>query len=256
VNTVAPQVYAHRLGSEYGPESSLAALERTLGGKVDGLEVDVVMTSDREVFACHDPLLQISTAELTGWAHQREAAALSDAHLLDGNGEPSDQRMATLREGLQAIPPDLTVQLDVKTYGDWDLARLTAERCCEIAAELGRSEQIELVSFFTSACEAAVERGVRCRLIAWADYAPSVLVSWARERGIGGLSYEGFILSRSLREAAREAGLTISVGAVNSQEQLELLLPLEPEIIVSDDPHTIRAAIDDWNAGPLGAAAG
>lgn len=37
-----------------------------------------------------------------------------------------------------------------------------------------------------------------------------------------------------------EAGLTISVGAVNSSEQLERVLPFQPEIVVSDCPLELR----------------
>src|SRR6266516_3917866 len=84
--TSAPDVYAHRFGGHYGPECSRAALERSLAGQVDGLEVDVVLTRDEEIVACHDPLLDISTADLSGWAHQRSAAALTQAHLLDNEG--------------------------------------------------------------------------------------------------------------------------------------------------------------------------
>jgi glycerophosphoryl diester phosphodiesterase len=240
----APRVYAHRFGGHYGPELSLAALERSLSGQVDGLEADVVLTADDEIVVCHDPLLQISTAELSGWAHDHRAAALTSAHLRDDRGEPSDQTVLTLREALRAIPPGLPLQLDVKAYADPGLARRTAERCCEIAGEHGRAGQIEVISFFTPACEAAVAYGVGSRLIAWADYDPQALVGWAVERRIEGLSFEGFILDPKMRDAAREAELTISVGAVNTTAQLRMLLGLEPEIIVSDCPHALRGALD------------
>jgi hypothetical protein len=80
--------------------------------------------------------------------------------------------------------------------------------------------------------------------VLWADYDPQALVRWVLDRGIDGLSLEGFILNRVLRDTVREAGLSLSVGAVNTAEQLDRLLPLEPEIIVSDTPHMIRAMVD------------
>jgi glycerophosphoryl diester phosphodiesterase len=250
--TSAPRVYAHRFGGQLGPESSRAALERSLAGGVDGLEADVVLSADDEVIACHDPLLQISTADLSGWAHEHRAAELTGAHLLDGQGEASDQTPMSLRQVFEVVPPGLPLQLDVKAYLAPELARRTAERCCETAAELGRADQVEVVSFFTPACEAAVERGVPSRLIAWADFDPRAMVDWARRRGIQGLSVEGFILTRALRDAASEAELTISAGAVNSAEQLRMLLPLEPDIILSDTPHAVRALLDG-SRSPAGA---
>jgi glycerophosphoryl diester phosphodiesterase len=214
-----------------------------LAGSVDGVEADVVLSADDEVVACHDPLLEVSTADLSGWAHQCSAETLMEARLLDERGEPSDQRPLSLRELLDAVPPSVTLQLDVKAYADPALARRTATRCCEIIGEHDRSEGAEIISFFSTACEAAVERGFRSRLVVWADYAPRALAQWALERGIGGISYEGFILDRTLREALREADLTLCVGAVNTSDQLQRILPLEPDVLVSDCPHEVRGAL-------------
>jgi glycerophosphoryl diester phosphodiesterase len=236
-------IYAHRLGGKYGPEGSRAALERSLAGPLDGVEADVVLTGDDEIVACHDPLLEISTADLSGWAHECSAETLMQARLRDERGEPSDQRPLSLRELLEIVPTQLTVQLDAKAYADPALARRTAARCCEIIAQHGRGEQAEIISFFSSACEAAIEHGFRSRLVVWADYAPRALAQWASERGIRGISYEGFILDRTLRETLREADLTLCVGAVNTSDQLQRVLPLEPDVLVSDCPHELRQAL-------------
>jgi len=67
-------------------------------------------------------------------------------------------------------------------------------------------------------------------------------VEWVRDRGIDGVSLEGFIFARELIDPLHDAGVTISVGAVNSPGQLERLLPMRPDIIVSDCP----AEIKEW----------
>jgi glycerophosphoryl diester phosphodiesterase len=253
---VSCAVYAHRLGGQYGPESSKAALERTLSRPVDGVEADVVLSADGEIVACHDPLLEISTAGLQGWADEHRAKALIGARLLDHRGEPSDQRPLSLRQLIEMVPAHLTLQLDVKAYADPDLARRSAERCCDVAAEAGRREQAEIISFFSNACEAVAERGFRTRLVIWADYAPGVLCEWALERGIGGVSVEGFIVGRTLREALREADLTLCVGAVNTRHQLRRLLPFEPDVLVSDRPHELRQALTELAGAAPGGADG
>jgi hypothetical protein len=89
----------------------------------------------------------------------------------------------SLRELLEVIPVDLPLQLDVKAYADPARARRTSQRCCDIAEELGRSDQVEISSFFTAACEAAALRGFWVRLVAWADYDPSAMTRWAVEHG-------------------------------------------------------------------------
>lgn len=235
-------IYAHRFGSAYGPESSRRALEGALEHDVDGLESDVVLTRDGCVLALHDPILSYST-DLSGWAHQHDAAELVGAHLVGGDGEPSDQHPMTLERVLEIIPAEIPYQLDVKAYADPDLARRTAERASEIVVAHGTADRAELISFFTVGCEAAVERGVYARLVAWADYAPDTLVEWVTSRGIKGISLEGFILSEELAATIHDAGLTISAGAVNTRDQARRMIELGVEILVSDRPHELRDKI-------------
>ena len=235
-------VYAHRLGGQYGPESSPAASERTLSQPVDGLEADVVLTTDDQFFVLHDPELSLST-DLEGWAHDIPADKLLEARILDRSGEPSDQRPMLLTELLERIPSTMPLELDVKAYVDQELVRRTAEKACDIVHGHGTPGRAEIASFFTVGCVAARSRDVAARLIVWGDYAPQALGRWAIEHGIQGVAFEGFIFSRELREATTAFGLTAQVGAVNSADQLERLLPLAPDIIVSDRPHEVAAEL-------------
>jgi glycerophosphoryl diester phosphodiesterase len=241
---VAPKlpVYAHRLGGRYGPESSPAALSRTLSQPVDGLEADVVLTADDKVVVLHDPGLSLST-DLEGWAHELPADELLKARILDRAGEPSDQRPMLLIELVERIPPEMPLELDVKAYVDQDLVRRTVEHACDVLHRHGTVERAEIASFFTLGCRVARARGVAARLIVWGDYAPQALGRWAVQRGIRGVAFEGFVFSRELRETLTAFGLTAQVGAVNSAAQLERLLPLAPDIIVSDSPHEIAAEL-------------
>lgn len=150
-----------------------------------------------------------------------------------------------LGELLEAIPRDMPLMLDVKAYADHDLAARTANRSCEIVAEHGTAERAQIVSFFSSGCRAAGDHGVRSRLVAWADYAPQDLARWAMKIGAFGVSFEGFVFSSDLCRALRQQGLSVALGTVNHREQLEALLPLEPEVLVSDCPHELRRVLDE-----------
>jgi glycerophosphoryl diester phosphodiesterase len=238
-----PPIYAHRLGSRYGPQSSRAALERSLEGGVDGAEVDVVLSADGDVIAVHDPFLRIAT-DLDGWAHATPTERILASRLLNASGEPSSERPMTLPELLDELPPELPLQLDVKAYADPELAHRTAARCCELVTRHGTAERIEVISFFSEACAAAVAAGVEALLVAWADYSPRALAAWVSGQSFAGVSVEGFIMSKRLCEPLAEAGLRISVGAVNSIEQLEVILPLRPDVVVSDCPLELRKELE------------
>jgi glycerophosphoryl diester phosphodiesterase len=240
-------VYAHRFGSEYGPEASRTALEKSLARGAEGLECDVIMSADEEIFALHDPDLALST-DLTGWAEDHRAEEIAAGHIRDLKGEVSDERPLRLREVLDRIPPDLPLQLDIKSYVDQKVAERTTQKACDIVREHGTGDRIEVISFFTGACQVASAAGIATRLVAWADYAPDALVQWLLDRNISGMSYEGFILSHELDDKIHGAGLTISVGAVNNRNQVERLIPLEPDIIVSDKPAEVRDILTEFGA--------
>jgi hypothetical protein len=235
-------VYGHRFGGDYGPEGSRVALEKSLARHADGLECDIILSRDDEVFALHDPGLWLSS-NLDGWAQDRTADEIDDACIRGQNGEISDEHPLRLRAVLDLIPPDLPLQLDVKAYADVELAGRTTAHACEITKEHGTDDRIEVISFFTRGCLVAVDHEVSTRLVLWADYAPDALVQWVRERGVNGVSLEGFIFSHDLIDPLHEAGVTISVGAVNSSGQLERLLPMHPNIIVSDCPAEIKECL-------------
>jgi glycerophosphoryl diester phosphodiesterase len=236
-------IYAHRLGGAYGPESSYAALEQTLSGHVDGLECDVCLSADGEVFALHDPALELCT-DGEGWVHDAHAAEIARLRIRDRRGEPSDQTPMALRELLAVIPDEMPLQLDVKAYAEVELARRTAERSCRALIEHGTPGRAEIISFFTPACAVAREHGLQGRLVMWADYAPHALIAWAAAHGISGVSVEGFIFSPDLRRALTDAGLTASIGSVNSRRQLERVLPIGPDILVSESPHELAAELE------------
>jgi glycerophosphoryl diester phosphodiesterase len=242
VPTMQANFIAHRLGRAYGPDSSAAALAGALAGPLKGLETDVVLTADDNLVLLHDPLLPLATT-LEGWAHERTAEEILGGRLLDPAGEPTDARPLLLGELFQAAPAHLILQLEVKAHADEALARRTTEAICTEVGAAGASYRVELISFYSGACAAAAEAGVRSRLIVWADYEPQALAGWAARTGVAGVSIEHFLLSERLVGALRAAGLSVNTGTVNDAELLERVLAFHPDAVVTDRPHELRAEV-------------
>ncbi len=234
-----PALYAHRLGRAYGPDSSAAALARTLERPLDGLETDCCLTADGELVLLHDPLLEVATT-LSGWAHERTAAQIRGGRLRHGDGTPSDERPLLLDELLERTPSDATLQLEVKAYADPALARRTARVLCERLRDHPARERTEVISFWSGACELAAALGFRARLIAVADYRIHALGAWGRRVGLHGVCVEHFLLSRALVSALRTYQLSVTTGTVNHAAMLGPLLPLGLDAVTSDSPHELR----------------
>jgi glycerophosphoryl diester phosphodiesterase len=231
---------AHRLGRAYGPDSSATALAGAIAGPLTGLETDVVLTADRKLVLLHDPLLPLATT-IQGWAHERTADEILAGRLLDRAGQPTEAQPLLLGDLLEAAPAGLTLQLEVKAHADEGLARRTTEAICSQVDAACATARVELISFYSGACEVAADAGVRSRLIVWADYEPEALAGWAARRGVAGVSIEHFLLSERLVGVLRAAGLSVNTGTVNDAELLERVLAFGPDAVVTDRPHELRA---------------
>jgi glycerophosphoryl diester phosphodiesterase len=227
-----PLLYAHRLGREPGPDSTLA-------GPVDGLETDACLTADGRLVLLHDPWLSSSTT-LRGWAHETAWSDLRHARLRDRDAAPTDETPMLLDELLDEAPVDVPVQVEVKAHGDPELARATAAAVCRVARPRPDHDRVEVLSFHTIACEETVRHGMPARLGAWADYAPAVLARWAARAGVGGVCIEHFLLHRALVERLRLDGLSVTTGTVNDAPLAARVAALGVDAITTDRPAALH----------------
>ena len=236
---------AHRCGRAYGPDSSRQALRAALaGGELGGVETDVCLTRDGALACLHDPYLPLGTT-LTGWAHERSAADVLAARLLDRDGRPSAERPLLLEELLDLVPPALMVQVDVKAHADAARARRTVDALAAVLARRADAGRVEVLSFHAAAVEQAVSHGLAGRLVAWADYAPTALARWAAELGLCGVCVEHFLLGEALVVALRDAGLSVTTGTVNDAAIAERALAYGPDALTTDRPHGLAAELGE-----------
>ncbi|MGI8715362.1 MAG: glycerophosphodiester phosphodiesterase [Solirubrobacteraceae bacterium] len=230
---------AHRLGREPGPDSSRATLAATLSGFVDGLETDVCLTADGQLALLHDPWLSSGTTA-TGWVHETSWDRLRDARLRDAHGVATGETPMLLGELLHRAPPDLLVQVEVKAHGDPELARATAAAACRVALSHAGERRVELLSFYTAACEEAARLGVPARLVVWADYEPDALIDWASRTGVGGVCIEHFLLRAELVARLRLGGLSVSTGTINDAALASRVAKLRVDAITTDRPAALH----------------
>jgi glycerophosphoryl diester phosphodiesterase len=230
---------AHRLGREPGPDSSRAALATTLSGFVDGLETDVCLTADGRLALLHDPWLSNGTTA-TGWVHETEWGQLRDARLRDCHGGATTERPMLLEELLDRVPRELRLQIEVKAHGDPDLATATAAAACRLVQSRAGRCDVEILSFYTAACEQAARLGLPARLVVWADYEPDALIDWAARAGVGGVCVEHFLLRAELVTRLRLGGLSVATGTINDVSLARRAADLGIDAITTDRPAALH----------------
>lgn len=127
-----PTLIAHRGFAGENPENTVAAVERAagvggaegsdgrVGRRADWVEVDAMPTADGDVVVIHDAELSGRGArgltDSTGVVWETDTAAVTGAEVL-GSGEP----VPLLADVLDALPPDVGVNVELKSPGRRDL---------------------------------------------------------------------------------------------------------------------------------------
>lgn len=125
-------VSAHRMGTPYGPENSLAAIRASILLGVDILETDLRLTADGHIVLLHDREVD-RTAEGTGNVDALTLAEVKALPLRLGShlagGDFGCERIPTLEEALEVSRGQTVLELEVKQLeAGIAAARLLAER--------------------------------------------------------------------------------------------------------------------------------
>jgi glycerophosphoryl diester phosphodiesterase len=136
------EIIAHRGASFDAPENTLAAFRLAFEQKADAIELDVHLSRDGRIVVIHD----FTTHRIGGVDKAIREQDLGDLKLLDV-GRWKDlrwvgERIPTLRESLQIVPPGKRVFIEIKS---------SAEIIPELERVLGASglstEQVVIIAF-------------------------------------------------------------------------------------------------------------
>lgn len=265
--------YAHQGGAREAPSSTLYAIARALEAGATAIELDVHATKDRELVVCHDPTVDRTTGS-SGAIAARTLAELErldnaywfvPGHDVRRGGQPGDYPLrgrapadptlgiATLRSVLETFP-GLVLNLDIKRtapevepYEDL-LARALHEH--------GRSDDVIVASFHDRATEAfhalapdvavsAGRRGVRSFTLAvWARRRPDRDLARYAALQVPARIGPKAIVTRRYVDVAHELGLAVHVWTVDEPTEMERLVALGVDGIISDRPSVLAEVLD------------
>jgi len=252
-----PLVFGHRGGAGLAPENTFAAFERGIAEGVDGLELDVRLARDGEVVVCHDPTLD-RTTDTTGPVSalsSRELAGVDAGYrFMTGDGVwPFRGRgvgVPLLRAVLTRFPSHPLI-VEIKG-AEVELARRTVA----IVRETGAVDRVCIGSFRRAVLDEV--RRLEPRLVTGAA---SDEVRWALYRSWFGLfprrvPYKALqvpqrregqhvVTGRFLRGAHR-AGVPVQVWVVDQASDIERLLGLGVDGIITDRPDVAVPAVQEW----------
>jgi glycerophosphoryl diester phosphodiesterase len=233
------EVIAHRGASAYAPENTFAAYDLALAQGADVLELDVRPTADGRLVAIHDPTL-LRTA---GDPRAVGGVAAEALGALDASVRPP-----TLDAVLDRYAPATRLFVDLKDPAPaWERDVATA------VVARGLESRVVVQSFD----EAALRRVRR--------FAPQVAVSpllrlapsAVRLRGIAAfaaaIGVRRTAIDGALLTAARAVGLGVTVWTADDPDEIERLLAIEVDGVITNAPGVARAVVDRFAAVPAAA---
>lgn len=253
-----PLFFAHRGGAALAPENTLPAFERGLALGADALELDIQTTREGELVVIHDPTVDRTTngSGLVS-AHTLDALRQLDAgyHFTPDGGQTYPYRgqgvyIPTLREVLERFA-GVRVNIDLKQSTpprEQRLWTLIQEQRAEdrvlvasgdLHAPIARFRQLCGRRVATSASEAEIRTFVLAtamRAARWLRPAYDALQVPETHRGIHVVS------PRTLR-AAHRLGLKVHVWTVDVRADMERLLAMGVDGIMTDRPDQLAAAL-------------
>lgn len=251
-----PRRFGHRGSAGTHPENTLAGFQAAAETGVDGLELDVHRTADGEIVVLHDTTLD-RTTDGTGPLRDRTLDELRDldaGYRFSPDGgrtfpfRGSGIRIPTLAEVCAALPAmPLIVEIkQVDPAPEADLARALAaaeaiDRTLVFSLDqrpLDRYRQLVRTQATGFGPDDVAEFLRRVNRDDWGDYAVpgvalAVPVRWHGTQ----------IVSRSSVDAAHRIGCEVFVWTVNEPDEMERLLDLGVDGLISDHPARLARVI-------------
>lgn len=226
----APLVIAHRAGAARGPENTVAALERAIAAGADMAEIDVGRTRDGVLVVLHDDTLRRTTGvDGTVRDTRYEVVRRLDAgswYSIAFAGEP----IPTLEEMLWAARGRIPLMIELKYKpGDWTLV----EKTVALIRDLNMEGQCVL------GCSDLVTLHRSKQLLPELE---TVYIGGVLFPGMEQLAYVNGFSIRSENLAPEDvarlqgAGKSVYAWTVNTVEELQRVLDMNLDGVVTDDP--------------------
>ena len=231
-------VTAHRGFSGENPENTLAAFRAAIAAGADMIELDVHLTRDNELVVIHDDTLERTTDGKGNVADK----TLAELKRLDAgfrfNSRFAGERIPTLAEVLDVARGRILVNIELKKGKKafpYTMEEL-ADRTLAAVEKAGMLDQVLFSSFDPVAVDRIREKAPRLPI------AVITQKPWATpEEAGGGKLYPAINSSfKNLNEKnirlARAAGLQVHAWTVNAQADMEKVISLGVDGIITNHP--------------------
>jgi glycerophosphoryl diester phosphodiesterase len=232
-----PKIIAHRGANRLAPENTLPAIQKAIELGVDGVEFDVLLTSDGVPVITHNDDLSILTHH-RGYAHSTPFATLSSLDAgVHFSAAFAETKIPTLAEMLELISTHEVMSIvEIKTQPG--LAASAAQIVGDIISDFRMSGPVVIsTSSIRTANELAKRHRDLCRALiikrpSLAFFLPHLLARISDSKGVHASLK---VLSRGLVNGMHKRNKEVFAWTANGAEDVDLCLSMGVDGIITDD---------------------
>ncbi|MDN5941884.1 MAG: hypothetical protein L0H94_08390 [Nitrospira sp.] len=218
----------HRGAAGYAPENTLASVEHAIAYGMDFVELDVQRTKDGHLVIIHDRRVD-RTTNGTGSVSGMSLRALRE---LDAG---AGQRIPTVEEVLRTANERVGLILELKIKG-------IAEQVRKSVHLSGFTGQVIYASFKHDELPALREADPQAMTMALFGWSPHNAVLTAQKVKATHIGFSHRTLTKSLIEISHQRGLVAIVYTVNDQRDIQSVMSVGVDGVVSDFPDRLSKA--------------
>lgn len=228
-------VVGHRGAAAYALENTAASFAKAIELGADMIEFDVRESLDGEFMVVHD-------THLGRISPYRNVVRRTHSRVLKSIELHQQQRLLTLSEACQAIPPEISLMVEIKAVRGFD-------RIAALMAAESKRREVLLTSFDLSVLKALQVFPAKLRLGVVAKTFGAV--SRAQKMGIefssACLDYHSLNGSAVVR--LKNEGRKVFAWTVDRRPDIERMLEYEVDGVVSNRPDQVRECLESLPAG-------
>lgn len=229
-------LYGHRGARGEAPENTLASFRRAIEAGVTRVELDLHLSSDRQLMVIHDPTLKRTTTQRGKVAeHTAQQLRAMDARFGLSHW-PTRCPIPTLEELFQACPEIEHYQLEVKS-GSAGQSRVVLNAITALVEQYDLKERVVITSSSRTLLRYA--RSVRYSLPTGLveEYGLLDPIKSAERYGCQYLILNWKLCNAQRVRRAQAAGLHVSVWTVNEPNTMRRLADMGVDSLITDVPH-------------------
>lgn len=240
------RVIAHRGASAYCPENTMPAFRKAIEMNSDMIELDITMTSDKEIVIIHDETVD----RTTNGKGKVIDYSFDDLSKFDaGNGE----KIPTLDEFLKEFSSKIPMNIEIKTEAVKDeLKNGIEEKCIDIVCKYDQLDNIIISSFDPRAIRHVkqLDENIKTAYLYekkwWNDSDPLFIV---RDLGVDAFNCEKDELTDEWIDTLSSNNIDINIYTVDDPLEMRNLFKRGVHGIFSNKPDILLKEYHDFISG-------